>query len=96
MTPDLLLDQGPSGEMSSEEEQVMQTIYSILRQGYGPPSYRGRAEISAFHSSLYARSPVFSGCLLLLRTNESDVVIKHKVKVIFQKIQNLKVGHKHM
>lgn len=27
-----------------------------------------------------------------LRTNESDVVIKHKVKVIFQKIQNLKVG----
>ncbi|XP_070823331.1 cingulin [Chaetodon trifascialis] len=48
--------QGPSAEMSSEEEQVMQTIYNILRQG----------------------------------TNESDVVIKHKVKVIFQKIQNLK------
>ncbi|XP_073340953.1 cingulin isoform X1 [Pagrus major] len=56
VTPDLLLDQGPSAEMSSEEEQVMQTIYNILRQG----------------------------------TNESDVVIKHKVKVIFQKIQNLK------
>ncbi|XP_038567354.1 cingulin isoform X1 [Micropterus salmoides] len=56
VTPDLLLDQGQSAEMSSEEEQVMQTIYNILRQG----------------------------------TNESDVVIKHKVKVIFQKIQNLK------
>ncbi|XP_070691517.1 cingulin isoform X2 [Pempheris klunzingeri] len=56
VTPDLLLDQGQSAEMSSEEEQVMQTIYNILRQG----------------------------------TSESDVVIKHKVKVIFQKIQNLK------
>ncbi|XP_029308084.1 cingulin isoform X2 [Cottoperca gobio] len=57
VTPDLLLDQGQSAEMSSEEEQFMQTIYNILRQG----------------------------------TNESDVVIKHKVKVIFQKIQNLKL-----
>ncbi|KAM9353658.1 cingulin [Symphorus nematophorus] len=56
VTPDLLLDQGPSAEMSSEEEQLMQTIYNILRQG----------------------------------TNESDVVIKHKVKVICQKIQSLK------
>ncbi|XP_037640944.1 cingulin isoform X2 [Sebastes umbrosus] len=56
VTPDLLLDQGQSAETASEEEQVMQTIYNILRQG----------------------------------TNESDVVIKHKVKVIFQKIQNLK------
>ncbi|KAM8734830.1 cingulin isoform 2-T2 [Acanthopagrus schlegelii] len=56
VTPDLLLDQGPSAEMSSDEEQVMQTIYNILRQG----------------------------------TNESDVVIKHKVKNIFKKIQNLK------
>ncbi|XP_070768255.1 cingulin [Enoplosus armatus] len=56
VTPDLLLDQGQSAEMSSEEEQVIQTIYNILRQG----------------------------------TNESDVVIKHKVKVIFQKIQTLK------
>ncbi|XP_035528998.1 LOW QUALITY PROTEIN: cingulin [Morone saxatilis] len=56
VTPDLLLDQGQSAEMTSEEEQVMQTIYNILRQG----------------------------------TNESDVIIKHKVKVIFQKIQNLK------
>lgn len=27
-----------------------------------------------------------------LRTNESDVVIRHKVKIIFQKIQNLKVS----
>lgn len=33
VTPDLLLDQGPSAEMSSEEEQFMQTIYNILRQG---------------------------------------------------------------
>ncbi|XP_071767322.2 cingulin [Centroberyx gerrardi] len=56
VTPDLLLDQGQSSEMSSEEGQVMQTIYSILRDG----------------------------------TNESDAVIKHKVKVIFQKIQSLK------
>lgn len=34
VTPDLLLDQGQSAEMSVEEEQVMRTIYSILRQGY--------------------------------------------------------------
>lgn len=33
VTPDLLLDQGPSAEMSSEEEQFMQTLYNILRQG---------------------------------------------------------------
>lgn len=45
MTPDLLLDQGPSGEMSREEEQVMQTIYSILRQGYGPTCCPDMAEI---------------------------------------------------
>nr|XP_033496918.1 cingulin isoform X1 [Epinephelus lanceolatus] len=56
VTPDLLLDQGQSAEANSEEEQVMQTIYNILRQG----------------------------------SNESDVVIKHKVKVMFQKIQSLK------
>ncbi|KAF7669741.1 hypothetical protein LDENG_00146820 [Lucifuga dentata] len=56
VTPDLLLDQGQSPEMSSEEEQAMQSIYSILREG----------------------------------TSDSDVVIKHKVKVILQKIQNLK------
>ncbi|XP_051261885.1 cingulin isoform X3 [Dicentrarchus labrax] len=57
-TPQAILTeaQGQSAEMTSEEEQVMQTIYNILRQG----------------------------------TNESDVIIKHKVKVIFQKIQNLK------
>lgn len=43
VTPDLLLDQGPNTEMSSEEEEaeeeaLMQTIYSILRQGYAPAS----------------------------------------------------------
>ncbi|GAA6220661.1 cingulin isoform X2 [Lates japonicus] len=48
--------QGQSAEMSSEEEQAMQMIYNILRQG----------------------------------TNESDVIIKHKVKLIFQRIQNIK------
>ncbi|XP_029928462.1 cingulin isoform X2 [Myripristis murdjan] len=57
VTPDLLLDQGQSSEMSNEEEQLMQAIYSILREG----------------------------------TNESDAVIKHKVKVILQRIQSLKV-----
>ncbi|XP_031155152.1 cingulin isoform X2 [Sander lucioperca] len=56
VTPDLLLDQGQSAETTIEEEQIMQTIHNILRQG----------------------------------TNESDVVIKHKAKVIFQKVQNLK------
>ncbi|XP_034466855.1 cingulin isoform X1 [Hippoglossus hippoglossus] len=56
VTPDLLLDQAQSAEMSGEEEQVMQTIYNILRQG----------------------------------TNESDVVIRHRVKLIVQKIQNIK------
>uniref|UniRef100_A0A667YU73 Cingulin n=1 Tax=Myripristis murdjan TaxID=586833 RepID=A0A667YU73_9TELE len=35
VTPDLLLDQGQSSEMSNEEEQLMQAIYSILREGYG-------------------------------------------------------------
>ncbi|XP_064803558.1 cingulin-like isoform X2 [Oncorhynchus masou masou] len=43
-------------EVTSEEEQVMQTIYSILREG----------------------------------TSERDSVIRHKVRVIFQKIQGLK------
>ncbi|CAB1459838.1 unnamed protein product [Pleuronectes platessa] len=56
VTPDLLLDQAQSAEMSGEEEQVMQTIYNILRQG----------------------------------TNESDVAIRHRVKLIAQKIQNIK------
>ncbi|XP_053183775.1 cingulin isoform X2 [Scomber japonicus] len=56
VTPDLLLDQVQSAEMSSEEEQLLQTIYNILKEG----------------------------------TNDSDVVIRHKVKVIFQRIQNLK------
>ncbi|XP_062254791.1 cingulin isoform X3 [Platichthys flesus] len=56
VTPDLLLDQAQSAEMSGEEEQVMQTIYNILRQG----------------------------------TNESDVAIRHRVKLITQKIQNIK------
>ncbi|KAM7420829.1 hypothetical protein PAMA_015170 [Pampus argenteus] len=56
VTPDLLLDQGQSAEMSIEEEQIMQMIYNILREG----------------------------------THDSDVVIKHKVKVILQRIQNLK------
>ncbi|KAK5862280.1 hypothetical protein PBY51_017692 [Eleginops maclovinus] len=56
VTPDLLLDQGRSAEATGEDEQIMQTIYNILRQG----------------------------------TSESDVVIRHKVKAIFQKIQNLK------
>ncbi|KAJ0000426.1 hypothetical protein NQD34_012268 [Periophthalmus magnuspinnatus] len=50
VTPDLLLDQGQSAEASSEEQQMMQTIYNILREG----------------------------------TNESDIVIKHKVKIIVQ------------
>lgn len=34
VTPDLLLDQGQSAEMSSEEEQLMQNVYNILKQGY--------------------------------------------------------------
>ncbi|XP_055020237.1 cingulin isoform X3 [Boleophthalmus pectinirostris] len=42
--------QGQSAEASSEEQQMMQTIYNILREG----------------------------------TNDSDIVIKHKVKVIAQ------------
>lgn len=33
VTPDLLLDQGQSSEVGTEEKQVMQTIYSILREG---------------------------------------------------------------
>uniref|UniRef100_A0A3B4A227 Cingulin n=1 Tax=Periophthalmus magnuspinnatus TaxID=409849 RepID=A0A3B4A227_9GOBI len=32
VTPDLLLDQGQSAEASSEEQQMMQTIYNILRE----------------------------------------------------------------
>ncbi|KAK7886023.1 hypothetical protein WMY93_025644 [Mugilogobius chulae] len=53
VTPDLLLDQGQSAEASREEQQMMQTIYSILREG----------------------------------TNESDIVIKHKAKVILQNVK---------
>lgn len=45
VTPDLLLDQGPSAEMSSEEEEVMQTIYNILRQGYAPTGYLCNVEV---------------------------------------------------
>ncbi|XP_008287131.1 cingulin [Stegastes partitus] len=57
VTPDLLLDQGHSAEMSSEdEEQLTQMIYNILRQG----------------------------------SSESDVIIRHKVKIICQKIPNTK------
>ncbi|XP_023148762.2 cingulin isoform X2 [Amphiprion ocellaris] len=58
VTPDLLLDQGHSAEMSSEdeEEQIMKTIYNILKQG----------------------------------SNDSDVIIRHKVKIICQRIENLK------
>ncbi|KAM6910357.1 cingulin isoform 2-T2 [Xenentodon cancila] len=56
VTPDLLLDQVQSAEMSSEEEHLMKTVYNILRQG----------------------------------SNDSDVVIRHKVKTIFQSIQSLK------
>ncbi|XP_008429923.1 cingulin [Poecilia reticulata] len=33
VTPDLLLDQVQSAEISSEEDQVMRTVYNILRQG---------------------------------------------------------------
>ncbi|MEQ2191737.1 hypothetical protein XENOCAPTIV_001913, partial [Xenoophorus captivus] len=33
VTPDLLLDQVECAEMSFEEEQVMKTVYNILRQG---------------------------------------------------------------
>ncbi|XP_028326762.1 cingulin isoform X1 [Gouania willdenowi] len=33
VTPDLLLDQGQSGEANSEEQQFMKTLYNILRQG---------------------------------------------------------------
>ncbi|KAK2910223.1 cingulin isoform X2 [Channa argus] len=55
VTPDLLLDQDQSAEMSREDAQVMQTIYNILKQG----------------------------------NKESDVIIKHKVKLILQKIQNV-------
>ncbi|CAG6015405.1 unnamed protein product [Menidia menidia] len=45
-----------SSEVSSEEEQVMRTVFSILRQG----------------------------------SSESDAVIWHKVKTIFQRIQSMK------
>ncbi|CAG11876.1 unnamed protein product [Tetraodon nigroviridis] len=82
VTPDLLLDQGPSAEMSSEEEQVMQTIYNILRQGCRSPQSR----FSLFKLDYFYKPSVS----VFIRTNESDVITRHKVKVIFQKIQNLK------
>lgn len=56
VTPDLLLDQGQYSEGTTEEEQLMQTLYSILRDG----------------------------------TSESEMAIKQKVKVIFQKLQSLR------
>ncbi|KAK7886816.1 hypothetical protein WMY93_026437 [Mugilogobius chulae] len=60
VTPDLLLDQGQSAEASREEQQMMQTIYSILREG----------------------------------TNESDIVIKHKAKVILQNVKRAELQRK--
>ncbi|CAL8360878.1 unnamed protein product [Arctogadus glacialis] len=54
VTPDLLLDQGQV--VNEEEEQLMQTLYSILRDG----------------------------------TSESEVAIRQKVQVIFQKVQSLR------
>ncbi|XP_028985679.1 cingulin isoform X2 [Betta splendens] len=48
--------QGQSTEVSSEEEQIMQSLFNILRQG----------------------------------STESDVFIKHKAKLILQKMQNMK------
>lgn len=84
MTPDLLLDQGPSTEMSIEEEQVMQTIYNILRQGCRSLQSR----FSVFKRNYFYKCSVS----VFIRTNESDVITRHKVKVIFQKIQNLKVS----
>lgn len=51
------------------------------------------------HSQILASTSVFTHdyqffhlVYFSFRTNESEVVIKHKVKVILQKIQNLKVG----
>ena len=98
MTPDLLLDQGQSAEMSSEEEQFMQTIHNILRQGYVPTCDPDRAQMCfSCHNAMILNDYIDVYLLHIwlfspsLRTNESDVVIKHKAKAIFQKIQNLKV-----
>ncbi|XP_013865149.1 cingulin [Austrofundulus limnaeus] len=52
---DLIDPQVQSSETSIEEEQLLKTVYNILRQG----------------------------------SSESDVVIRHKVKTIFQKIQSI-------
>ncbi|XP_058244873.1 cingulin [Hemibagrus wyckioides] len=60
VTPDLLIDQSQSSgsEFNSEEDQIQQIIYSVLRQG----------------------------------SNDSDAVIKRRVRLICNKIQGLKMN----
>lgn len=93
MTPDLLLDQGANAETSSEEEEeeeekaLMQTIYSILRQGCAQPASCLWLRLNCFFRNIFILFFFF-----FLRTTESDVAIRHKVKVIFQKIQHLQVS----
>ncbi|KAK3571807.1 hypothetical protein QTP86_020586 [Hemibagrus guttatus] len=60
VTPDLLIDQSQSSgsEFSSEEDQIQQIIYSVLRQG----------------------------------SNDSDALIKRRVRLICDKIQGLKMN----
>lgn len=69
--------------MSMEEEQIMQTIYNILRQG----CKISPEQIISLQDELFLNLPF----PFFLRTTESDVIIRHKVKLIFQKFQNLKV-----
>ncbi|XP_078788781.1 cingulin isoform X1 [Oryzias latipes] len=56
-TPDLLLDQVQSAEMSSEEEQLMKNLYSILKQGSNERDVVIRQKVEAIYLNLQSLKP---------------------------------------
>ncbi|XP_024123274.1 cingulin isoform X1 [Oryzias melastigma] len=56
-TPDLLLDQVQSAEMSSEEEQLMKSLYSILRQGSNERDAVIRQKVETIFQKLQSLKP---------------------------------------
>ncbi|KAM4581168.1 cingulin isoform 3-T3 [Odontesthes bonariensis] len=57
VTPDLLLDQVQSAEVSSEEEQVMRTVYSILRQGSSESDVAIRHKVKTIFQKIQSVKP---------------------------------------
>ncbi|XP_056300577.1 cingulin isoform X2 [Pseudoliparis swirei] len=57
VTPDLLLDQGQSAETTSDEEQVMQTLYNILRQGTNESDVSIKHKVKAIFKKIQHLKP---------------------------------------